>query len=79
MRKGLLSRENVVEYYNWFRLREYEMNCMDNLLSFNGNEYDAYMFCAPEEEERKVHTPYVEPQDLSIELCSSIHPINSKI
>ncbi len=68
----------AVEYYNsftsWIRVIS-----MDKFLSFNTCEYDPYMFCAPEEEERKVHTPYMEPQDYSLEFYPSFQPISSKI
>lgn len=55
------------------------MNTMDNLLSFNVTDFDPYIFCTPEDEERKVHTPYVEPQNFSLENCQAIMPINTKI
>ncbi len=60
-------------------LSRISVRSMDKFLSFNTSEYDPYMFCAPEEEERKVHTPYMEPQDYSLEFYPSFHPISSKI
>jgi hypothetical protein len=52
---------------------------MDNLINFNQTDFEPYNFCYPEEEERKVHTPYVEPQDFSMENSEGIKPISSKI
>jgi hypothetical protein len=52
---------------------------MDNLLDLDQNDDESYILYPTDEEERKVHTPYVEPMDFSLENSSSIKPISTKI
>lgn len=48
---------------------------MFNLSYSHTHDIDFYILGEPEEEERKVHTPFVEPMDFTNEYSSSIKPI----